>query len=105
MGKDSISSSPTFRYDEYDIKILIKHHRCFGPFPESYEQIADQDKLAVSLWIMQSTPPETMKPFHPTTTREICEVDKEFVLKVMKLDPRDRPTAQELLGDKWFQRG
>lgn len=90
--------------DEYDIKILIKHYRCFGPFPESFEQIADQERLAVLVWIMRNTPPESMRPFCLTTAREICEEDKEFVLKIMKLDPRDRPTAQELLGDKWFER-
>jgi hypothetical protein len=28
--------------------------------------------------------------------------DKEFLLKIMKLDPRDRPTAEELLADTWF---
>ena len=43
-----------------------------------------------------------MRPFHLTTAREICEADKTFVLKMMKLDPRDRLTAQELLEDKWF---
>ncbi|OBT48961.1 hypothetical protein VE00_00642 [Pseudogymnoascus sp. WSF 3629] len=90
-------------HDEYEVKILMKHHSCFGPFPESYEQIADQERLAVLVWIMQNTPPESMRPFHLTTAREICKEDKEFVLKVMKLDPRDRPTAQDLLEDKWFQ--
>ncbi|KAG2024883.1 hypothetical protein GB937_003583 [Aspergillus fischeri] len=29
-------------HDEYDLGILIKHHGCFGPFPELYEEIADQ---------------------------------------------------------------
>lgn len=43
-----------------------------------------------------------MRPFNFTTTREICEEDNEFVLKIMKLDPRDWPTAQELLEDKRF---
>jgi serine/threonine protein kinase len=28
--------------------------------------------------------------------------DKEFILKVLKLEPRDRPTAEELLADTWF---
>jgi serine/threonine protein kinase len=81
----------------------MKHHRCFGPFPDSYKDIADQGRLAALVWIMQNSPPETMKPFHLTTAREISQEDKEFVLKAMKLDPRDRPTAQELLEDKWFQ--
>lgn len=89
-------------HDEYDLKILMKHHRCFGPFPESYEEIADQERLAVLVWIMQNSPPETLRPFHLTTAREICQEDKEFVLRAMKLDPRDRPTAQQLLEDKWF---
>ncbi|KAF2272472.1 kinase-like protein [Westerdykella ornata] len=89
-------------HDEYDVKILMKHHRCFGPFPASYEEIADRERLAVLVWIMQNSPPETLRPFHLTTAREICEEDKQFVLKAMKLDPRDRPTAPKLLEDKWF---
>ncbi|OBT62969.1 hypothetical protein VE03_07614 [Pseudogymnoascus sp. 23342-1-I1] len=92
-------------HEDIEIKILTRHHICFGPFPESYEQIADQERLAVLVWIMQNTPPEKMRPFHLTTAREICEEDKGFVAKMMKLDPRDRPTAQELLEDKWFQQG
>lgn len=81
----------------------MKHHRCFGPFPESYEQIASQEILAVLVWVMQNSPPETLKPFHLTTSREICEEDKAFVLKAMRLDPRDRPTAKMLLEDTWFK--
>ncbi|KAE8333923.1 serine/threonine protein kinase [Aspergillus sergii] len=92
----------SFDSDEYDLKILMKHHQCFGPFPISYEEIASQDRLAVLAWIIQNTPPETLKPFHLTTSREISQEDKEFVLKIMKLDPRDRPTADALLGDGWF---
>lgn len=90
-------------HDEYDMKILMKHHRCFGPFPESYKEIADDERLSVLMWIMQNSPPETLKPFHLTTTREICREDKEFVQRIMKLDPRDRPTANDLLEDIWLQ--
>lgn len=89
-------------HDEYDVKILMKHHRCFGPFPASYEEIADQERLAVLAWIMHNSPSETLKPFRLTTTKEICQEDKELVLRAMKLDPRDRPTARQLLDDKWF---
>lgn len=46
-------------HDEYDTEILMKHHRCFGPFPESYEEIADHERLAVLVWIMQNSPPDT----------------------------------------------
>jgi hypothetical protein len=34
---------------------------------------------------------------------EFEEADKVFILKIMKLDPRDRPKVDVLLEDKWFQ--
>ncbi len=90
-------------HDEYAIEVLRKHHRCFGPFPVSYEQIADEEKLGVLTWIMNTTPRETLRPFRFTTEKEICKEDRDFVCKIMQLDPRDRPTAQELLQDEWFR--
>ncbi|KAJ5198338.1 kinase-like protein [Penicillium cinerascens] len=89
-------------HEDYDLKILMKHHRCFGPFPASYDEIANQQRRAVLIWVTQNCPPDTMRPFHLTTAQEIRNEDKGFVLKVMKLDPRDRPSAQELLEDSWF---
>jgi len=32
----------------------------------------------------------------------LTEEDREFLLKVMMLDPKARPTATQLLQDKWF---
>jgi serine/threonine protein kinase len=89
-------------HEDYDLEILLKHHRCFGPFPRSYEEIVDDERLAVMAWINNNTPRETLRPFHLTTEREICREDRDFVCKIMKLDPRDRPTARELLEDAWF---
>ncbi|PGH07313.1 serine/threonine protein kinase [Blastomyces parvus] len=89
-------------HEDYEIKILMKHYQCFGPFPKSYVEIADDPRLQAIIWVMDNCPPDTLKPFHLTTSREICQEDKEFVLKMMKLDPRDRPTSQELLADQWF---
>ncbi|KKK18560.1 hypothetical protein ARAM_006260 [Aspergillus rambellii] len=50
-------------------------------------------------------PPEKLKPFSLASQREISKQDKDFLLKIMKLDPRDRPTAKELLEDEWFNQG
>lgn len=80
----------------------MKHHRCFGPFPVPYEKIANDEELAILTWITENSPVETLEPFRFTTTREMCQEDKEFVLKIMKLDPRGRPTARQLLEDEWF---
>ncbi|KAG4444420.1 hypothetical protein IFR05_000011 [Cadophora sp. M221] len=42
------------------------------------------------------------KPFRQVTRREIPPADRDFILKIMKLDYRDRPTANQLLEDEWF---
>lgn len=89
-------------HEDYEIKILMKHHRCFGPFPTSYVDIADGARLEAIMRVMESCPAESLRPFRLTTAQEICQEDKEFVLKMMKLDPRDRPTAKQLLEDQWF---
>ena len=41
-------------------------------------------------------------PFERSTDPYLTEADKMILLKNMKLDPRDRPTASELLEDEWF---
>lgn len=47
-----------------------------------------------------SGPPE--KPFQRIATKEVPPADKDFILKIMKLEPRDTPTAHTLLEDDWF---
>jgi serine/threonine protein kinase len=89
-------------HEDYGVEVLLKQYRCFGPFPLSYKEIADDERLAVLTWIMENSPKETLRPFHMTTEREICREDRDFICKIMKLDPRDRPSAQELLEDPWF---
>ena len=89
-------------HEEYELKILMKQHQFFGPFPLSYKEIADDETLAILTYVMHGVPPEKMKPFGRITEREISKEDKAFILKIMKLDPRDRPTANELLQDEWF---
>ena len=51
---------------------------------------------------MSAVAPEKTKPFRYLSEREICLADKASVLKIMKLDPRDRPAAKELFQDAWF---
>lgn len=86
----------------YDTKIVVLQHQWFGPFPISYKEITDEDTQEALVGIMSAVPPEKLKPFRYIGEREICAADKDFVLKIMKLDPRDRPTAKELLQDAWF---
>lgn len=88
--------------DNYDAKVVMQQHQWFGPFPISYKEIADAEAQNIILNIMSVLPLEKLKPFQRLSEREICEADKAFLLKILKLDPRDRPSANELLQDEWF---
>ena len=80
----------------------MRQHQWFGPFPISYREIADEDTQEAIIGIMSAVPREKLKPFQFLGEREICNEDKSFILKIMKLDPRDRPVAKEVLRDEWF---
>lgn len=86
--------------DEYELAVLNRMHRYFGPFPDSFQQIADENASTIVEFIHSMGPPT--KPFNLVTRREIPPADRDFVLKIMKLDPGDRPTAEQLLEDEWF---
>lgn len=86
----------------YVTKIVVHQHHWFGLFPISYKEIADKDTQQAIIGIMSAVPPEKLKPFRHLSEREICDADKAFLLKIMKLDPRDGHTAMELLQDEWF---
>lgn len=72
----------------------------FGPFPLTYASFADVKTLNYLAEIMNNVPHR--KPFHMIEDKEFEPEDKTFLLKIMKLDPRDRPTAKQLLEDSWF---
>jgi serine/threonine protein kinase len=86
----------------YDTKIVVLQHQWFGPFPICYKEMADEDTQEAIIGIMSAVPPDKLKPFQNLSEREIANADKAFVLRIMKLDPRGRPTARELLQDEWF---
>ncbi|PKY04130.1 kinase-like protein [Aspergillus campestris IBT 28561] len=87
-------------HDEYELKILQRQCEFFGPFPLTYRGICPQETLDMLAYITQSIPPEKKKPFARISEKEVSKEDKEFILKIMTLDPRDRPSAAELLQDE-----
>jgi hypothetical protein len=44
-----------------------------------------------------------LTPFRWITKREVCVQDRDFILGIMKLDYRDRPTAKEVLAHEWWE--
>jgi len=39
------------------------------------------------------------------SSQEIAKEDREFISKLIQLDPRDRPSAKMLLQDPWLTEG
>lgn len=77
-------------------------HIFFGPFPITYTEIADEDTLVYLTDIMKSVPNSARRPFQYVNDEEFEQEDKIFLSKIMKLDPRDRPSAMQLLEDDWL---
>ncbi|RMD39624.1 hypothetical protein DV735_g5502, partial [Chaetothyriales sp. CBS 134920] len=88
--------------DMYDTQVVANQHKFFGPFPISYKEFISEEMTQAIEGIMSLVPPEKMKPFELAGEREISTPDKTFLLRIMPLDPRDRPSAAELLQDEWF---
>ncbi|KAL2195253.1 kinase-like domain-containing protein [Corynascus similis CBS 632.67] len=86
--------------NEYELTVLKRMYKFFEPFPQSYDDFHDRETITIVNYINNLSPPE--KPFHRLTTREVPPLDNKFICRIMKLDPRDRPTTEQLLADEWF---
>jgi serine/threonine protein kinase len=78
----------------------------FGPIPVKYQELvgdedSDSDKIVQALF--NTVPKEDRGSFKKASLKEIREQDRDLILRIMKIDPRDRPTAEELLQDSWFE--
>ncbi|TLD20250.1 hypothetical protein PspLS_08584 [Pyricularia sp. CBS 133598] len=80
---------------------LRRMHKFFGPFPPSYGEFDDPEVMDITNNIRTRDGPPA-KPFARVTSREIPLAGRDFILRIMKLDLCDRPTAEELLADTWF---
>ncbi|KAL5328463.1 hypothetical protein ACEPPN_001962 [Leptodophora sp. 'Broadleaf-Isolate-01'] len=90
----------------YPNHVLVKQIAYFGPLPLSYfdflpkederwEFIGDATQYIIDH--------QKWKPFAQAEDKELAEEDRTFICRVMRLDPRNRPTAEELLQDPWLE--
>lgn len=90
----------------YPNHVLIKQIAHFGPVPFSYydflpkgdekwEVLADATQYIVDN--------QKWKPFALAVDKELSVEDRTFICRIMTLDPRERPTAKELLQDPWLK--
>lgn len=86
------------------MQVLLKQVGIFGPVPLRYAEIADDERLGVLTAVINIVNQHNLrKPFHLSADEELSREDRTFICKIMKFDPRDRPTAKELLQDEWFR--
>jgi casein kinase II subunit alpha len=89
--------------EEFPVHVLVQQARYVGPFPPTYEEVLDKEQnqilAAVNVHIDEQ---DLRKPFLLVEEKEVTQEDKSFIWRTMQLDPRDRPTADELLADRWF---
>ena len=96
VPKDVPVEDPT-----YSIQVFRRHNEFFGPFPLSYKSLLDDERLALLTDIIKIADKYT--PFKRASSTEISNGDRDFICKMMHLDPRDRPSAKALLEDPWFE--
>ena len=80
--------------------------RSFGPFPLDLAiHIDDQMWYEVLVGVNKDVieDSKTWVPFFNLRPKVIAPKDKEFICRIMQLDPARRPTATQLLEDPWFQ--
>lgn len=88
----------------YGFWVLVEQVRRFGPVPLSYEEIANEDRLGILTSVIEYINENQLQlPFSMSEDEELFKEDRDFIVKLMKLDPRDRPTATDLLQDEWFK--
>jgi casein kinase II subunit alpha len=89
--------------DEFPVHVPVQQARYFGPFPLTYEEVLDEKlNRALAAVHVHIDERDLRKPFFLEEDEEVTQEDKDFICKTMRLDPRDRPSADELLADRWF---
>ncbi|KAK3169422.1 hypothetical protein OEA41_008805 [Lepraria neglecta] len=90
-------------HEEYGLQVLVKQVSIFWAISSNFKEIADEERLGILTAVINHINDNKMwKPFSRAEDVELSEEDRNFIEKIMKLDPRDRPTAKELLQDEWF---
>jgi hypothetical protein len=97
----------SFDDEQFELKIIERQIRLFGMVPMKYQELVQGDNNIETIlgYLYDIIPQNEQGMFSKVAEREVNRRDKEFICRIMKMDPRDRPTAEELLEDSWFHDG
>ncbi len=87
----------------YYVMILTLQCAYFGPFPRKYVELSDAITMG-NLDGIEGLVAQRggRKKYRNTLATNFSTETLSFLDKLMKLDPRDRPSPQELLQDQWL---
>ncbi|TDZ35841.1 Serine/threonine-protein kinase shk1/pak1 [Colletotrichum spinosum] len=85
---------------DYDITVLKRMYHSLGPFPPSIADIIDPETFEIIHFLNRQGPPQRL--LERWAPEEIPSADNMFLRRILKLDPRDRPTVKEIIEDEWF---
>ena len=87
----------------YHVMILTLQCAYFGPFPDKYVELSDTMTMQYLHGIERLvTQRGGRRKYRNTLTTIFSKETMDFLDRLMKLDPRDRPPAQDLLQDRWL---
>ena len=87
--------------EHFALAVLMLQNKYFGPFPAKFFQLLDDEGRAVLSYVQEQCGDDTdsFVRFDPGT---MDSDDKDFILYLMKPDPRDRPSAIDALMHPWL---
>ncbi|KAK1767970.1 kinase-like domain-containing protein [Phialemonium atrogriseum] len=86
FGTVSISLIYGGDFNIFRLEVVMSQYRYFGSFPPKYGEIINDETRQSILSLIDLVKPEMMTPFRFVTEREVNKEDKEFILKIMKMD-------------------
>jgi len=87
--------------EHFALAVLILQNKYFGPFPAKFSQLLDVEGRAVLSYVQNQCGDET-ESFAKADPGTIDPDDKDFILYLMRPDPRDRPSAIDALMHPWL---
>ncbi|WQF78552.1 Putative serine/threonine-protein kinase, active [Colletotrichum destructivum] len=85
---------------DYELTVLKRMYHSVGPFPPSIADMIDADIFEVVHFLNRQGPPRRL--LQRWATEQLPLADNQFIRRILKLDPRDRPTVEQILQDEWF---
>lgn len=95
----------TVDHGDYDFNIMVQQFKFFGPLPDKFHELlqGNENNIMMADWLVVNVPSERWSLFSRVCEAELPSRDRDFICRIMKMDPRDRPTAKGLLNDPWFE--